>query len=178
MTSKWVPTTDLMMLRRMGKLAEELGELGAVAARCIIQGIDEDDPASGKMNRLRLTEEIADVYAQLDVTVEALDLARNFIADRRERKTGYMREWEAMFAAESQSREPAVSITVFTPSGAEVASWQRDAQGRLVEGSPDRSALLTDLRDLHGMALDAAQQVQGREGGPDHVSSTALKGTP
>lgn len=35
--------------------------------------------------------------------------------------------------AETQSREPAVSITVFTPDGAEVASWQRDAQGRLVD---------------------------------------------
>lgn len=33
--SKWIPTTDLMMLRRMGKLTEELGELQAVAARCI-----------------------------------------------------------------------------------------------------------------------------------------------
>lgn len=30
---KWTPTTDLMMLRRMGKLGEELGELQAVAAR-------------------------------------------------------------------------------------------------------------------------------------------------
>lgn len=34
--TKWVPTTDLMMLRRMGKTSEECSELIAVAARCII----------------------------------------------------------------------------------------------------------------------------------------------
>ena len=98
MTSKWIPTTNLAMLRRMGKLGEELGELQAVAARCIIQGIDEIDPASNLPNRVRLTDEIADVYAQLDVTMTMLDLDRQVIQQRRERKTGYMREWEAMFA--------------------------------------------------------------------------------
>lgn len=30
--SRWTPTTDLMMLRRRGKLQEELGELGSVLA--------------------------------------------------------------------------------------------------------------------------------------------------
>jgi hypothetical protein len=85
------------MLRRMGKLGEELGELQAVAARCIIQGIDEVDPASGKTNRQRLTEEIADVYAQLDCTRDALQLDNVQIGVRRQRKIGYMREWEAMF---------------------------------------------------------------------------------
>jgi hypothetical protein len=49
--SKWVPTTDPMTLRRMGKLTEELGELQSVAARVVIQGIDETDPSSGKVNR-------------------------------------------------------------------------------------------------------------------------------
>lgn len=96
--SKWVPTTDLMMLRRMGKLSEELGELSAVAARCIIQGIDEVDPGTNLPNRVRLTDEIADVYAQLDVTVRAIGLDFRVITERRERKTGYMQQWEAMFA--------------------------------------------------------------------------------
>jgi NTP pyrophosphatase (non-canonical NTP hydrolase) len=81
----------------MGKLGEELGELQAVASRCIIQGIDEVDPESGKINRRRLTEEIADVYAQLDCTITALNLDVVAIEERRERKCGYMREWESMF---------------------------------------------------------------------------------
>ena len=95
--TKWVPTTDLMMLRRMGKLIEELNELGSVAARCIIQGIHEIDPSSGKSNRLRLEQEIADVYAQLDVTVDSLGLRYDFIAERSLEKSKAMDRWEAMF---------------------------------------------------------------------------------
>lgn len=97
MTSKWVPTTDLLILRRMGKLMEELGELSSVAARCIIQGIDEIDPASQDSNRIRLEQEIADVYAQLDETVTLLALDWRYIRDRRLGKRERMAEWEAMF---------------------------------------------------------------------------------
>lgn len=94
---KWVPTTDLMMLRRMGKLSEELGELQAVAARCIIQGIDETDPASGMSNRYRLEFEIADVLAQCRVTIEMLELNRVTIHNREAVKVDQMIEWEALF---------------------------------------------------------------------------------
>jgi len=95
--SKWIPTTDLMLLRRMGKLMEETSELGAVASRCIIQGIDEIDPGTGEVNRERLWKEIADVYAQLDETVARLSLNEADIEARRAMKRGYMQEWEAMF---------------------------------------------------------------------------------
>lgn len=98
MTSKWIPTTDLMMLRRMGKLGEELGELQSVTARCIIQGIDEVDPGSGKVNRQRLQEELADVQAQIGCTVQALQLDQDFMARRTARKIELMSEWEAMFS--------------------------------------------------------------------------------
>lgn len=95
--TKWVPTTDLMTLRRFGKLLEELGELTEVASRCIIQGIDELDPSTQRMNRVRLVDEIADVYAQLDETIEAFDLNKFYIEKRREKKRMYMQEWEEMF---------------------------------------------------------------------------------
>lgn len=98
--SKWVPTTDLMMLRRMGKLSEEMNELGTVTARCIIQGIDEIDPGTQKVNRQRLTEEIADVYAQLDETIARLGLDAASIEARRATKRRYMQEWESMFTTE------------------------------------------------------------------------------
>jgi hypothetical protein len=100
--TKWTPTTDLMMLRRMGKLIEELAELSNVAARCIIQGIDETDPGSGKVNRQRLIEEIADVYAQLDTTVSILELSRWQIEKRVNDKTNQMKEWENMFKDDQQ----------------------------------------------------------------------------
>jgi NTP pyrophosphatase (non-canonical NTP hydrolase) len=95
--TKWTPTTDLAMLRRMGKLAEELGELTNVAARCIIQGIDEIDPGTGKVNRERLENEIADVQAQCIVTIQALGLDYPRIVDRCIEKQRQMGEWEAMF---------------------------------------------------------------------------------
>lgn len=104
--TKWTPTTNLMMLRRMGKLLEELGELSAVAARCIIQGIDEIDPGTGKVNRRRLEDEIADVMAQCDVTIQALGLDISYIDNRCAEKEGNMREWEAMFPPVDADAEP------------------------------------------------------------------------
>lgn len=95
--TKWIPTTDLMMLRRMGKTSEECSELIAVLARVIIQGIDETDPASGKTNRARLSEEIADVYAQLKCTIDWLGLDYSAINERAKTKVGYMEQWEGMF---------------------------------------------------------------------------------
>lgn len=95
--NKWTPTTDLRTLRRLGKLQEELGELQAVVARCIIQGIEEVDPASGKTNRVRLTHEAADVLAQLGLTREQFNLDEEVIFSRVASKTRQMAEWEALF---------------------------------------------------------------------------------
>lgn len=96
--SKWIPTTDLMTLRRAGKFIEEGGESIAVAARVIIQGIDEVDPGSGKTNRQRLMDELADVQAQIGCTVLAFDLDQDYMARRTAEKMRQMAEWEAMFA--------------------------------------------------------------------------------
>lgn len=104
--SKWVPTTNLLLLRRMGKLGEELSECGAVAARVIIQGLDETDPGSGKTNRQRLQEELADVRAQIDCTVQALALDQNAMAQRTARKIGDMSEWEALFQDDADGLRP------------------------------------------------------------------------
>jgi NTP pyrophosphatase (non-canonical NTP hydrolase) len=98
--TKWTPTTNLMMLRRMGKLQEELGELSVVASRCIIQGIDEIDPGSGRVNRDRLHDELADVIAQCFVTILLLELDVTYIDERVYKKVGQMKEWEAMFKGE------------------------------------------------------------------------------
>ena len=95
--SKWQPTTDRMLQRRMGKTGEELGELSAVVCRIQIQGIDEIDPSSGKTNRMRLEDEIADVQAQLDETIARLGLNVEAIEKRRQVKRGYMQEWESMY---------------------------------------------------------------------------------
>lgn len=97
---KWIPTTNLMHLRRLGKFGEELGELSAVTNRCIIQGIDEIDPSSGKTNRRRLEEEIADVITQCECTMRAFNLDTSFVGERANKKLDQMEVWEAMFEDE------------------------------------------------------------------------------
>lgn len=95
--NKWEVTTDPRILRRVGKTGEELCEAGAVVCRIVIQGIDEVDPSSGKTNRQRLTEELADVRAQIDLTIDELRLDRVAIADRVTAKKRQMTQWEAHF---------------------------------------------------------------------------------
>lgn len=104
--TKWVPTTDLMTLRRMGKLAEECSELQCVAARVVIHGIDEVDPGTGKVNRARLIAELADVQAQIECTIHAFGLDAKAIAQRTAEKMRQMNEWEAMFASAATAPTP------------------------------------------------------------------------
>jgi hypothetical protein len=95
--TKWTPDTNLMRLRRLGKLGEELNECGAVSNRCIIQGLLEIDPSSGLQNSLRLQNEMADVLAQIECTIVAFGFNRERIQDRVLDKISQMREWEDMF---------------------------------------------------------------------------------
>ncbi|PZQ82691.1 MAG: hypothetical protein DI549_10970 [Ancylobacter novellus] len=92
--SPWMPEQDRIRLAVLGKLAEECNELGARAARCIIQGIDEADPASNRSNRAELAREIADVIACTEVAIEVLTLD---VSDRRiqDKMRGFYR-WHTM----------------------------------------------------------------------------------
>lgn len=95
--TKWIPTTNLVELRRLGKLLEELGEATAVAGRCIIQGLCEIDPSTGVLNKTRLEQELADVDAQIACCVDALRLDATSMNTRTCEKLAQMREWEDMF---------------------------------------------------------------------------------
>jgi NTP pyrophosphatase (non-canonical NTP hydrolase) len=95
--NKWEVTTDPLTLRRLGKLGEELGELANVASRCIIQGINATDPGTGKVNRQRLLDELADVAAQIDCTMTAFGLDASYFGERRTKKRAQMAEWEALY---------------------------------------------------------------------------------
>jgi hypothetical protein len=96
--SKWIPESDPMVLRRVGKTGEECAELAKVCSRITIQGLDGVDPATGDSNRRALAKEVADVLAQCEVTIQALGLPREFIEARVDIKVQQMAEWEAMFA--------------------------------------------------------------------------------
>lgn len=103
----WYVETDAQRLRRLGKTLEELGELQAVVARCIIQGVGEVDPSSGKINRLRLQEEIADVYAQLELLIDSFQLDMGFIYERVNDKEDQMHTWDALVQQERLVEEDA-----------------------------------------------------------------------
>lgn len=102
--SKWKVTQDPLILRRMGKTGEELGELQNVISRIIIQGIDEIDPGTGKSNRKRLIEEIADVMVQCYVTIATLDLPQKEIDERINEKVSMMAEWERLYKSKTTEK--------------------------------------------------------------------------
>lgn len=94
--SPWVPMTDPTDLKTLGKFNEELGECSSAASRCLIQGIDECEPVTGKPNRRWLQEEIADVMAGIVLSIERFELDEEFIVNRAEKKVEQLRTWHAM----------------------------------------------------------------------------------
>ena len=98
--SPWEPETSQHTLAVLGKLAEEASECATAAARCIIQGIDESEPVSGKTNRRWLEEEIADVIAQTRLAADALGLDIAFIMERAKVKQGYTGAWQESLRGE------------------------------------------------------------------------------
>jgi hypothetical protein len=94
----WVPMSRPIDLKHIGKLQEELGEAAAAASRCVIQGIDESEPVTGKVNRTWLQEELADVLANIELNVEHFALDAAEIERRKERKKAHLRAWHGLLA--------------------------------------------------------------------------------
>lgn len=92
--SPWQPETRQYELAVLGKLAEEGSEVATAAVRCIIQGIDECEPVTGKSNREWLEDEIADIRAQCELATVALGLNRDRINMRRWDKPEYTGTWQ------------------------------------------------------------------------------------
>lgn len=90
----WDVLTDARILRRLGKTQEELSELQKVLARCILQGLDGQDPVTGRRNSHELEDETADVIAQCMCNIESLCLNEQTISERVKVKVEKMREWE------------------------------------------------------------------------------------
>lgn len=104
--SPWMPETDAANLKVLGKLAEELAEGGSAASRCIIQGIDEREPITGKPNRAWLEDEIADIMANIQITVDHFDLDKDRILRRCDRKREYLMAWLAPLSPSSLHPSP------------------------------------------------------------------------
>jgi len=89
----WHPDVSPINLKHLGKLLEELNECGSAAARCMIQGIDERDPETGKINHVWLSEEMADVLANIELNIDHFGLDRQAIMDRAKSKAMRLKTW-------------------------------------------------------------------------------------
>jgi hypothetical protein len=89
----WHPISDVIDLKHLGKFGEELNECGTAVSRCIIQGIDEAEPVTGKINREWLEDEVADVRANSELIIERFQLDETRIAARAEKKKAHLRKW-------------------------------------------------------------------------------------
>lgn len=91
--SDWQPTTNKADLAILGKLGEETSECASALFRCVIQGIDEEQPVTGKVNREWLEDEIADVLAMIEHTIRHFNLNRDRMSQRTKRKFSYKAPW-------------------------------------------------------------------------------------
>lgn len=95
-SSPWHPETDIINLAAIGKLQEELGELQAILGRCLIQGIDESDPDTGESNRKILMDEIADVFAGIEMNINIFSLHVGTIRARMHKKIHHLQGWHKL----------------------------------------------------------------------------------
>lgn len=65
-------------------------------SRCIIQGIEEREPVTGKPNRVWLEDEIADVFAGMYLSIQLFDLDLKRINERSAAKQRRLEEWHKM----------------------------------------------------------------------------------
>ena len=91
-----MPMTNPLDLKHLGKLGEEVNELGSAISRCIIQGINEAEPITHKVNRRWLEDEIADVYANLVLVIDHFGLDTVHIRTRMTRKQEHLKGWHSM----------------------------------------------------------------------------------
>lgn len=96
----WEPITNKTDLKHLGKLAEECCELGSAISRAIIQGIDECEPDTKKVNRKWIEDEIADVHANTFLVIERFQLDWWRIEDRKNKKIAKLRAWHTMHSEE------------------------------------------------------------------------------
>lgn len=89
----WHPITDPVMIKHLGKLLEESGELVAATSRCLIQGLEGLEPTTKKINRQWLEEEIADVLANSELVMEYCCLDKMAIYERAVRKKSQLKKW-------------------------------------------------------------------------------------
>jgi hypothetical protein len=90
----WKPMSCPKEIKTIGKCQEECGELQAALSRCLIQGIDEVEPVTGKINRDWLEDELADVMATTQLVIKRFKLDEDKMIDRVTIKLPKLRKWQ------------------------------------------------------------------------------------
>lgn len=85
----WHPMTNSVDLKHLGKLAEA----SAAVARCVIQGIDESEPVTGKPNKEWLEDELSDVMTNISLCLERFALDQNRMMERGVMKAAHLKQW-------------------------------------------------------------------------------------
>ncbi|OWK26267.1 hypothetical protein AJ87_02730 [Rhizobium yanglingense] len=101
----WKPESDVLIHQALGKACEEATELAGIQARCLIQGLNENEPVSGKPNRQALFEEIADLDAAVQWLRELVN--DEYDGHRADRKLNGFRRWQRILEADMASPPPA-----------------------------------------------------------------------
>lgn len=89
----WNPIIKSSDIAVLGKTLEECGELSSALSRCLIQGLNEKEPSSGKPNREWLEEEVSDVLANINVLTRHFKLNTDTINRRLMIKEKKQLEW-------------------------------------------------------------------------------------
>ncbi|ANK73631.1 hypothetical protein FA04_13975 [Ensifer adhaerens] len=104
----WKPETDIVLHQALGKCAEECGELSQALARCLIQGFQEAEPVTHKLNRTHLFDEVADLKAALRWLFDVLDEPFKGESERERRKFDGFKHWQKMLESDraTEVRQP------------------------------------------------------------------------
>lgn len=80
----------------LAQLIKRLADCGSAVSRCIIQGVDEREPVTGKLNRDWLRETLSAAIEMTRLISVRFGLDAAAMAARAEKKMTYQRQWHAL----------------------------------------------------------------------------------
>lgn len=89
----WQPERDPLTIAILGKMLEEVNELGSALSRCLIQGTHEKEPMTGRFNREWLEDEMADITAAGQIVMEHFQLDTHRMGERASSKFSFLIRW-------------------------------------------------------------------------------------
>ncbi len=159
----WKPEPDVIIHQALGKACEEASELANILARCMIQGLDQSEPSTGKPNRKALSDEISDLDAAVQWLRELI--GDEYDEERTDRKLRGFRHWQRMLEADISTPSPQTNVW-----GLDEATKQKLREA--LRFSASRSVMSAEDERRILSALDAPAPAQHVEWGDWTVDDT------